>query len=302
MSSPTARAAKPTLHAHFHRSLLPPVPPSCCATCFAKTTAFFSNSAALHHPPADESMTWRNTDTGNVDGGAWQALCLVVQPTVVVALAILTLTGNCLTSPHLLSTFCLLENPTENRVLGVMVNYRPDFENHSPRQSFSGACPLWDVAPPNSLRGTWPDEMQSEGCRIWPRVRMMLVHPPPWAGPNCSVSDNFISLNWRVVAEADVSSPWRWYPTAVMATCRAVMAGVATAIALMVAIAFGSLLSNKDVPTSSWGGPMNGALWWGAEDTAPRMCQLSWLFPLLVFVALNSNVLFVKPVGENALM
>lgn len=98
-------------------------------------------------------------------------LCvLVVQPAMVVVFAILALIRNCLTPPHLLSTFSLLENLTEKGGLGKMVNYRPDFKNRSPRQSFSGAWTSWDIAPCNSLRGTWCDETQSEGCRTWSRV------------------------------------------------------------------------------------------------------------------------------------
>lgn len=77
----------------------------------------------------------------------------VVQPTVVVVLAILALIRNCLTPPHPLSTFSLLQNLTEKGGLGEMANYRPAFENCSPRQSFSGAWPSWDIAPCNSLRG-----------------------------------------------------------------------------------------------------------------------------------------------------
>lgn len=51
----------------------------------------------------------------------------------------------------------------------------------------------------------------------------LLVHPPPWAGSNCSLSETFISLNWCVGAEADVSLTG-------MALCKAVMAGVAITV------------------------------------------------------------------------
>lgn len=146
-----------------------PLPPvllsSCCAT-LPKEQLLFPSSAA----PAAKAMIWRNTDMGKVDSDGRQALRLVVQPTVVVVLAILALIRNCLTPPHLLSTFSWLENSTENRGLGEMINYRPAFENHSPWQSFSGAWPSWDIAPPNSPRRSGPNETQSEGCRIWPGV------------------------------------------------------------------------------------------------------------------------------------
>lgn len=57
-----------------------------------------------------------------------------------------------------------------------MVNYRPGFENHSPWKSSSGARPSWDAAPPRSLRGIWPKETQSEGCRNLPRVCWCILH------------------------------------------------------------------------------------------------------------------------------
>lgn len=76
---------------------------------------------------------------GSMDSDGRQSFCSVVQPMVVVVLATLAPISNSLTPAHLLSTFSLLENPSDNRGLGEMLNYTPDFENHSPWQSFSGS-------------------------------------------------------------------------------------------------------------------------------------------------------------------
>lgn len=75
----------------------------------------------------------------SMDSDGRQSFCSVVQPMVVVVLATLAPISNSLTPAHLLSTFSLLENPSDNRGLGEMLNYTPDFENHSPWQSFSGS-------------------------------------------------------------------------------------------------------------------------------------------------------------------